>query len=1336
MSRATRRERPYVESSLFAGHYLDESVPERDEWDCDDAAREAMADLRRLYGLVDGPGGGGDAPTGDRVEEVLDVLGFETREGVALPDGNGVVDLLFEARAEPAGSAEAPVAGGGDDPFERSFGVLKVESDDADATEGVGGGRRHTEPPDRVDRHLDETPASVRWAVVTDGRTWRLYEATDDEPRRRYDAGSAETSLFHRASGAGDRPYYEVDLPPLLERDDPEAFKYFYVFFRPAAFRASDETAFLDRAHTGSETAVRELGEAHRENVARALDVLGRGFVETNDGFEVSPGDEETLEELRDESLIVLYRILAVLFAEARGFGQSEPREALDVDQPERRTTPDVDQPERRETRAEYEANDGLDARRRTILDEIGDVPAGFEEAFSERSTKMWRRLSKSFRLFDDGRPEFDLPPFPGNLFDDDEHPFPSDHAVSDRHLAEVVYRLSTAPTDEGRYVPVAFADLDARHLGSIHERALERRFRVATEPLAAVAENGGRIWRPAGTVADGEAVATVPEGSLHATDDDGERKATGAYYTPDHVVSYVVEETVGPLVEETREDLLDEGFEPGNSEYVDALLERVTDLRILDPAMGSGRFLRAATDYLAERVMAAARGVGADHGKAGDTGADPDAAVDPREVRRQVVDECIYGVDLDGMAVELATLSLWLATLGADRPPAGLGQHLARGNALVGAGADAAAELAPHSADGDDSGELRRRLTAAANVHTAEGFGLAVPDAADGLMRRALAGGEAWTDVTEREWFRAAQAMAEERSFFHWPLAFPEAFYRADGTPRDDAGFDAVIGNPPWVATAGRGEISASMDATRRAYLESAFATAERQFDRYVAFAEQFVRLARTGRTGIVVPDAVLTREQNQPIRGFLLRETQLRSVVDVGTAFPGIETGAAVLVTGGDGSAVRCADASGRRSLDDLEYTRIPQAAFADRDHDRFLIHLDEETRSVLSTIEAHPPLGTRIDISRGEEMGKRADVLRDAGDETTRPIVPGGAVERYGFDSAEVRHVPKHRIEKAPANYRSPKLVFRQTSDALVGALDEADRVTIKSAYNVHVDSDDNRDHKCVLGILNSTLLNAYHHLKHAAYRSVFPQINQSTFESLPVPADVPPPVRSELADLVDRRRDLTERFGATSTELFDYVDHGPDPDPDRDGPTLAAVGTCRVPDRADDSMLAATAADHPNLRIGSVACERDHEDAVLVRATARYKPDDEVAHETDRWGYAETDPVPAMRLTDLSVTEADLVAAFVPVAVERADGFAGFRERTTKTNSLLDRLAAITLPDPDGVADGLRRYREAVERAAALDAEIRRTEDRIDELVYDLYGLTDGEIEALEKAMNEN
>jgi len=101
-----------------------------------------------------------------------------------------------------------------------------------------------------------------------------------------------------------------------------------------------------------------------------------------------------------------------------------------------------------------------------------------------------------------------------------------------------------------------------------------------------------------------------------------------------------------------------------------------------------------------------------------------------------------------------------------------------------------------------------------------------------------------------------------------------------------------------------------------------------------------------------------------------------------------------------------------------------------------------------------------------------------------------------------------------------------------------------------------------------------------------------------------------------------------------------------------------------------------------------------------------------------------------------SDSDLIEHFVPVAVDEAGGFANFRETATKTNSLIDRLKAIELPAIDDVADDLENYLETKERAEELDAKIEQTDQLIDEIVYELYGLTEEEIEIVEEAVEEN
>ncbi len=209
---------------------------------------------------------------------------------------------------------------------------------------------------------------------------------------------------------------------------------------------------------------------------------------------------------------------------------------------------------------------------------------------------------------------------------------------------------------------------------------------------------------------------------------------------------------------------------------------------------------------------------------------------------------------------------------------------------------------------------------------------------------------------------------------------------------------------------------------------------------------------------------------------------------------------------------------------------------------------------------------------------------------------------------------------------------------------------------------------------------------------------------------------------------------------------------------DGQPLAEIGLTQPPRGSADSILQQTASEKPNLRVGDVSVVRESSSTVEIWLSARYKPSetrpeggsrtgtgearggasddlDESDFETDRWGYTETELEPALRITDLSATEADLIEAFVPVAVDEGGGFAGFRETANKTNSLVDRLRKLTLPRVADVEAGLESYIQTKERAEELEAKTEKTGALIDEIVYELYGLTEEEIEIVEEAVGE-
>ncbi|AFZ74525.1 hypothetical protein SAMN05443661_110182 [Natronobacterium gregoryi] len=248
MSQATLTERPYVNSSLFSGHYLDDRIEDREEWNCDEDARAAMKDLEELYDLEsDLVSGYAEDPLIDNwIAEVLDILGFGTNVETTLPDGGGYVDtLLFDDTETRRDAAEVYLSTEETtDLFDRGVGLVEAKQWDADFTTRFSEQRPYRNASHQIKHYLERTPENIQWGILTNGRKWRLYGTKDYETQT----------------------YFEVDLPELLEGGDLEAFKYFYVFFRPEAFRERAGETFLDSVRSESETVAQELGADLQDN--------------------------------------------------------------------------------------------------------------------------------------------------------------------------------------------------------------------------------------------------------------------------------------------------------------------------------------------------------------------------------------------------------------------------------------------------------------------------------------------------------------------------------------------------------------------------------------------------------------------------------------------------------------------------------------------------------------------------------------------------------------------------------------------------------------------------------------------------------------------------------------------------------------------------------------------------------------------------------------------------------------------------------------------------------------------------------------------------------------
>lgn len=1016
-SQTTLGSKPFENSSLFNDDYLVKSVPETDQWDCNEEAEEAFESLMTLWDE--------ERQTVDEyqekelqsawIDEVLSSLGYDYLQETSVPNGRGSVDYILFSSADVRRRARG--LGYLNETFKKSLGIVEAKQWDENFEKEYSD-RAYNNASSQVRHYLDRTPENVRWAFLTNGRKWRIYS------NKVY-----ETQV-----------YYEVDLVDLLSNGGLSEFKYFYCFFHRDSLTGSIGESFLDKVYRESEIYAEKIGEDLQDNVFTALRVLGEGFVECNN-LDISPDDEEKLRKLKENSLVYLYRLMFVLYAEGK----------------------DLIHPESDTAQSHYENDFSLEQIRKEIVDQAGQGE-DFED-FNPVSRSYWDRLDRLFELIDTGNEELGIPAYNGGLFDPEEHQFLEEKYVSNTYLAQTIYYLSTTTGDDGELIYADYGGLETRHLGSVYEGLLEHQFEIAEKKMWAVKEDDGQIWvTEENFTGYDNYIDTVEENSLYVVNDEGERRSTGSYYTPDYIVQYIVKQTLDPLIEDITRSLEEENYVSGTQEYAGEFYSRIIQLNILDPAMGSGHFLTAVTEYLANRVNEVTV-------EAGISG-----MLKEEQIRRDIAKECVFGVDLNEMAVELAKLSMWLETLASNKPLTFLDHHFKQGNSLLGADLDDIDNL-PGSSNGEtvedgqatlnpflntvqdtienylreyaefaqmgddtvdqiskkktkyeeevEGEEKRERLEKLANVHFATHFDVEVPDDAYGNLKQALRGEHetSWEEFENKSWFNQAQEEAESRDFFHWKLEFVEAFY-TEGQTKSQQGFDALVGNPPYF------NLETVDDGMYCDCLEARYPDiyAGKADIHYFFCGLGYGLLRDRGQLGYIVSRYFTEAFYARGLRDDITTNADIHEIVDIGNnqVFPGVDTLTLIirLANGypvGETTITYLLDelnsdaqkiqqtmekiSSGEETDLGGRYT-IEEASFGD---DRWGI-LPKSILDVKNTIkEAGIPLGNNYRTGQGlmtglnEAFTVSSEEVEEWGieDEVTKPLVKNGDLRKYEYN-----------------------------------------------------------------------------------------------------------------------------------------------------------------------------------------------------------------------------------------------------------------------------------------------------------------------------------------------
>ena len=705
---------------------------------------------------------------------------------------------------------------------------------------------------------------AVKWGVLTNGNVWRLY--WQDARSRSED-------------------FLEIDLAAALGvpgvAQDPDALdaahavRLFYVFFQRSAFLPqewdSDQRSLhafaLNEARVYEERVSQDLGaRVFAEVFPQLADALARGDLQAQTHtigygqFTRKQYTPQYLDEVREATLVLLYRLLFLFYAEDRNL--LPVRDARYAPYSVRRIREEV----------------------RDKLDKGG--------TFSSTMPQIWLSLRGVFSLIDEGDDDIGMPAYNGGLFNWARAPLLNRTKVPDKVMAPIIDALSRRTEDLLRGW-INYRDLAVAHLGSIYERLLEYSLVHEVQAIDTYKDKP-EINR----------IIAVPASFA--------RKVSGSYYTHDDLVRLILRESVGQLAQQKlqafarhiQRQAKRSAFNPGDWQALDACdpAQQLLELKICDPAMGSGHFLVALVDDLADRVLEAVATASkqvaeqkwaAGLAEAGRPWQSPvlqrisairrsikdaakthgwavtDAQLDDRHiVRRMILKKTIFGVDKNPMAVELAKTALWLHTFTVGAPLSFLDHHLKVGDSLHGERLPTvqkglqslgglllqsefdrlslAASNITQVADLTDvdiaEANLSKRLAEEANTHMApilavldfwralrwlvpgwpaekisqlhkllkpehghphpqlEGL-VRLLDPAHNLVAVLAAGSLAGDDKASQAanaLMAQARALAAQETFFHWWTQFPTVFGHGTQTAAH-AGFDAVIGNPPW---------------------------------------------------------------------------------------------------------------------------------------------------------------------------------------------------------------------------------------------------------------------------------------------------------------------------------------------------------------------------------------------------------------------------------------------------------------------------------------------------------------------------------------------------------
>ena len=608
------------------------------------------------------------------------------------------------------------------------------------------------------------------------------------------------------------------------------------------------------------------------------------------------------------------------------------------------------------------------------------------------------------------------------------------------------------------------------------------------------------------------------------------DNKDKGTFYTPKEIVRYMCQESLIAYLdtntsiasEKIRKFVLspEEGITDIPENKKDKLLLALKEVKICDPAIGSGAFPMGLLNELlhCREVLSG-------------------ESTNRAEIKKSIIQNNIYGVDIEKGAVDIARLRFWLSIVVDEDTPSplpNLDYKIMQGNSLIESfqGLDLS-ELTYKRVSKKDSGEVmlfddeKNRLQKTVSQLLSTYYSCCehekkvrlqqqISDTIRQQLEAQFVNSSILTKLKDVD-------LTGNSQFFLWHTWFSDVFNRGDGKD----GFDIVIGNPPYITYRGKEKNSIS-DSELNNLIATYTHSAEYKVNSYALFTEAGINICNNcGTISYIIPSTILQNDYLKKIREFLICRNQIKEIVSFSNKVFDAVT---------DSIIFRCKKGFAENNtmlfkrVSDLSFVPTEEKEFVTEEWDNsdklYVIDLKSTSAdsAIFSKMEAS---GLKIEDYYKVYVGIVAKGIKQFLSNTKDTIhykkyLQGKHIAPYQiiFKSVYINFIPEllHSNTDQVVYEQKEKILVRKTGNILMASLDSEQYYTDQSLYNLYLKPNKWYSNRVLLAILNSKLLNYYYNKKLITNADVFPYIKGVHLKMFPLPHHSDE-IESELSDLVD-------------------------------------------------------------------------------------------------------------------------------------------------------------------------------------------------------------------------